>query len=99
MLMVYRAQDLRPVSPALLLLLLLLLAPPRYLAYHLPFHTLVASHHEVSGRNVSSGGDGSGGSNISHLTVSKKKILTKGRVPTALTELQVSENMIALFCN
>lgn len=93
--MVYRAQDLRPVSPALLLLP----APPRYLAYHLPFHTLVASHHEVSGRNVSGGGDGSGGSNISHLTVSKKKILTKGRVPTALTEFQISENMMALFCN
>lgn len=72
MLMVYRAQDLRPVSPALLLLLP---APPRYLAYHLPFHTLVASHHEVSGRNVSSGGDGSGGGrNISHLTVSKEKL-------------------------
>lgn len=73
MLMVYRAQDLRPVSPALLLLLLP--APPRYLAYHLPFHTLVASHYEVSGRNVSSGGDGSGGGrNISHLTVSKEKL-------------------------
>lgn len=67
--MVYRAQDLRPVSPALLLLLP---APPRYLAYHLPFHTLVASHNEVSGRNVSSGGDGScGGRNINHLTGDK----------------------------